>query len=190
MKNITAILLIILSALIFYMFVGPTYSSIQSRLADKAQYDEALNNSKKILDLRDQLLNKYNGFLPSDRARLEKFLPDQVNNIRLLIEVDSRARQYGLPLKNVNLSSVKSAVSSSPDTQNIDLTASPFNTVTLGFTVTGNYDSFLSFVKDLEKSLRVLDVTSIEFTPPAGKPTDPYDFAVSLNTYSYIKPQQ
>jgi len=189
MKNITAILLIILSALIFYMFIGPTYSVIQSRLADKAQYDQALNNSKKILDLRDQLLSKYNGFLPNDRARLEKFLPDQVNNIRLLIEVDSRARQYGLSLKDVSLGT-KNAAKSSVDSQNIDLTASPFNTVTLGFSVTGNYNSFLSFLKDLEKSLRVLDVTSIDFTPPADKPNDPYDFKVSLNTYSYINPQQ
>jgi uncharacterized membrane protein YqhA len=59
------------------------------------------------------------------------------------------------------------------------------------FTVTGKYESFLSFLKDLEQNLRVVDVKSIDFKVPnsivssSGKVTDTdiYDYSLEIQTY-------
>ena len=48
-------------------------------------------------------------------------------------------------------------------------------------TVTASYDNFIAFLKDLEKSLRLVDVVSLTFTAPESSPT--YDFTIGLKTY-------
>jgi len=184
MKNVIATLLIGVSIGLFYMFIGPTYSEIQSKRAEKAQYDDALNNSQEILALRDSLLSKYNSFLPGDLARLEKLLPDQINNVHLIIEIDSIASRYGMVIKDVRL--VSNETENSSEQQVLEVQTSPFGLASLSFRVTGSYDDYRAFVQDLEKSLRLIDITSVSFS--SEKETDVYDVETSFNTY-WLKQQ-
>ena len=50
-------------------------------------YNEALNNSKALEDKRDTLTAKYNTIDPNDLIKLQKLLPDNVDNIRLILEI-------------------------------------------------------------------------------------------------------
>ena len=66
-----------------------------------ASYDEALDNSKALEAERDKLTQKYNSFNPEDLSRLQKLLPDNVDNIRLILEIEKIASPYGMALKDV-----------------------------------------------------------------------------------------
>ncbi|HQM18670.1 MAG TPA: hypothetical protein PLY98_00930, partial [Candidatus Paceibacterota bacterium] len=59
------------------------------------------------------------------------------------------------------------------------------------FKVTGKYESFISFLKELEQNLRIVDVKSIDFKVPEaivssdGRVTenDIYDYTLKIETY-------
>ncbi|NDE67999.1 hypothetical protein EB052_00165, partial [bacterium] len=59
-------------------------------------------------------------------------------------------------------------------------TGNPYNTMSLTFNVTGKYQDFLDFLRDLEKSLRILDTTKISLS---ANDTGTYDYGVELRTY-------
>ncbi len=186
MKNLIAILLTVAAIGLFYSYVSPTYEEIKVLRAEKAEYDEALNNSQKVQDVRDELLGKYNGFPPNDLKRLEKLLPNSVDNIRLIIEVDGVAARYNMILKNVEVSAPPSDISS-PETSNRALQEKtiPYGTTKLSFEVAGTYEAYRNFIKDLEQSLRVVDIIGISFSVEKGEKDifNLYKFKTSVQTY-------
>lgn len=185
MKNATAILLILISVGLFYVFIDPTYAEIQKQLVEKGAYDEALNNSQKVMGIRDELLNKYNGFLPTDISRLMKLLPDQINNIRLIIEIDSVAARHNMAIRDVQLA--MNSATANPNNQTLEIISDPYGTGSITFKVSGTYEEFLLFVKDLEKSLRIIDIADIGFKSTTGsnssQAVDLYEYEMTFNTY-------
>ncbi len=187
MKNLIATLLIVAAIGLFYAYISPTYGEIKSLRTQKAEYDEALNNSQKVQDARDELLGKYNSFAPSDLKRLEKLLPNNIDNIRLILEIDSVASRYNMILKNVQVS-VATAVPGAKNQALPTVQAAPYGTAEFSFDVSGTYETYRSFVKDLEKSLRIIDITGVSFAASAAKGTsgeisDTFEFKTSLQTY-------
>lgn len=189
MKNVIALLLTISAGGLFYVYVSPTYEEIKSLRIEKAEYDEALTNSQKVQDAHDELLGKYNSFAPNDLKRLEKLLPNYVDNIRLIIEIDNVASRYNMILKNVQIS--VPAVSAGISDQGFPAETLPYGTTEFSFEVSGQYEAYRSFVKDLEYSLRIIDITGISFAvKDAEKNTkeekstfEIYDFKTSMRTY-------
>lgn len=193
MKNLIATILVIATIGLFYVYVSPTYGEITALRVEKAEYDEALNNSQKVQDARDELLGKYNSFATADLKRLEKLLPNYVDNIRLIIEIDSVASRYNMILKDVQVSVPAAPVGASGITSNVLLGEDvlPYGTTELSFSVLGPYETYRSFVKDLEKSLRIIDITGISFSADndakdASKEvasSGVFTFKTSLQTY-------
>src|SRR5258708_19181951 len=110
-KFIVPIILIGISITCFFTFTNPTYSEITSLKNTQASFNEALDNSKALENERDKLTTKYNSFDPESLARLQKFLPDNVDNIRLILEIEKIASPYGMALKDVKYDSTNTAVS-------------------------------------------------------------------------------
>lgn len=183
MKNLIALSLTVAAIGLFYVYVSPTYEEIKALRIEKAEYDEAINNSQKVQDARDELLVKYNGFAPNDLKRLEKLLPNYVDNIRLIIEVDSIASRYNMILKNVQIS--VPAAPTGISNQALPTDTLPYGTTDFSFEVSGPYEAYRSFTKDLEYSLRVIDITGITFSADKDQKDvfDRYDFKTSLQTY-------
>jgi Tfp pilus assembly protein PilO len=111
--------------------------------------------------VRDQLLAKYNSFSPQDLSKLQSVLPDNVDNIRLIIDIDNIASQHGLSLSNVQLGDLSG--SSAQSSGAVGASSGPVGSVEVGFTVTTDYNTFLAFLQDLQHSLRIIDVDSITF---------------------------
>jgi Tfp pilus assembly protein PilO len=184
MNFITPIILIIISFAVFFGYVDPAYRvdkplenkmSIKSLLAEDAEYQSALNNTTEIRKKRDSLVEKRGAINPNDLTRLEKLLPDNIDNIRLVIDIKQIAENYTLTLKNIKLDA---AVKEDPSRLGQD--NNKYGTVGLTFSVSSSYDNFQNFLADLEKSLRLVDITELSVT---GNDTGIYDFTVSLKTY-------
>lgn len=157
-KAILPIILVGAAVLLFFTFIDPTYKKVQAVQAEVLRYDDALNKSKELQSIRDQLLAKYNTFSTDDLKRLELLLPDNVDNIRLVLDVDTVASKYGMVIKNLQFSSAPTGDGSfSPDQNEI-------KSVDLSFSVSAEYEEFLSFIKDLQDSLRIIDIVEIDFS--------------------------
>ncbi|MCA9353563.1 hypothetical protein KC842_01695 [Candidatus Nomurabacteria bacterium] len=195
MRFILPILLIVGSVLAFVGFTRPMYEEIKTMKVEALAYDEALQNARELQEIRDALAEKYSNFNDSDLDRVEKLLPDNVDSIRLIIEIERIAAQYGMIVKEVSYAS--------PDKEETDANGAPIGKITpaelaylnrdysestLSFSTEGSYENFLAFLSDLESSLRVVDVTDVSFsslytTTQAGVVNDSYKYSFSIKTY-------
>src|SRR6185437_14911262 len=74
---------------LFVVYTNPTYQATKALAAQVSAYNSALDKSKELRAVRDQLLSKRNTFAPSDVQKLEELLPDNVDNIRLIIDINN-----------------------------------------------------------------------------------------------------
>ncbi|MDO8594714.1 MAG: type 4a pilus biogenesis protein PilO [bacterium] len=190
MSNLISLLLILASFGVLFGYVQPTYGdatgsavlteqSIVELKETMAGYADALNKTKEIEKERTGLLQKYNEIPLADRSRLEKLLPDHIDSVRLIIDINTIAAQYGMTLRNIGLTDGKS-VSSKASGSTIGPKDDKVKGVELKFSVSGAYNEFRSFMKDLEQSLRLVDVESVNFS--AGD-EDTYTYTLSIVTY-------
>ncbi len=175
MSNIISIVLVLASVGAFFGYIDPTYKDIKDLGEERAGYTRALNNSKQLQEEKEKFLQKYNSIAFSDRDKLLKLLPDHIDNVRLIIDIDEMARKYNIPIGNFDASA------SSDTSAVIGANQAPYGTLTMSFSITASYSTFLTFMRDLERSLRILDITSIGFS--ASDTGQVYDYNVTIKTY-------
>ncbi|MCI0619679.1 type 4a pilus biogenesis protein PilO [Candidatus Wolfebacteria bacterium] len=175
MRLITPIILILAATALYIWYINPTYADVRTLRTEEAQYDAALTRSQELIAVRDALLTTYNAFPTRELERLQRMLPDHVDNVRLILDIDNIAAQYGMALQNI---SIGEAASRGGD---IGADTSPTGAITLSFTVRAPYDSFQNFLMDLEDSLRIVDVTELSFA--TADETGLTGYTVTLRTY-------
>ena len=190
MELIFSIILILSSIGIFFGYVDPHYKGSATQNPsdystygtaalhqELAKYQDVAQSSNSIVAERDLLVKKRNTISDTDQARLEKLLPSNIDNIRLIIEISNIAQGRNLVAKNISVGDVNAAATSQ---NSIGQNNQQYGTLSLKFTVNASYPTFLSFLQDLENNLRLVDITNISFSS-----TDNgfYDFTVTLNTY-------
>ena len=189
-KYLTSAILIGISVTVFLFFTKSLYTSIQDLRAQQSIYNEALNNSKDLENERDKLTAKYNAISLDDLARIKKLLPDSVDNIRLILEIERLALPYGMVLKDVQYNAAQSATTNGAVAVGGSGREAKggYGSWDLEFSVTGTYNNFINFTKTLENNLRIVDISSIQFASASGiglnkSGTETYRFAYKIKTY-------
>lgn len=192
------IILIIASVGLFLGFTKKQYETIRSLKSEATQYDNALQKSKELLKKRDELIEIKNSIDPIDLEKLDKLLPNDVNNTKLILEIQNLANnKHGLgfedpksdPNNKVVSTSEGTTSSGSPDKKvatstnpkDISQSLKEYGAFDLEFTVVGTYEKFIAFIQDLEKSLRIVDIQSIDITPKEGSTILKY--VIKIKTY-------
>lgn len=180
MRFILPIILIVAAIGLFVAYIDPQYQVVKGLSAQAAEYDDALSKAKELRTTRDQLLSKSNTFTTEDKQRLARAVPDNVDNIRLIIDINNIASRHGLALKSISVSEVSES-SQARSALAVGNSGDPLGSVTVAFTVAADYDTFNAFLRDLEHSLRIVDVESLEFdSPTQGTQAD---YSLSIRTY-------
>ena len=136
-------------------------------------------------------------------------LPNTVDNIQLILEIQEEASKRGIIVKNVEFEPEQFAEQTAEDvvlpegdtagnSTSRDRATTTRRSATLEdnkdyeafeleFSVEGSYDDFVSFMKLMERSLRLVDINSISFTPGTSEKdkvyTDDYKYLFRINTY-------
>ncbi len=176
-KTLTPIILLLASIAIFMFVIDPKYQEIQAKRTKLAQYEEALGKSKDLTNRRIELSAKYKAITDDDRVRLSKMLPNAVDNVRLILDINSIANRHGMTIRNTKIDQGPTL-----DEKNNPLIVDErkYGSIGLGFSVTSSYNDFINFLSDLEHSLRITDIVSLSLrTQKVGT----YDFTVDLKTY-------
>ncbi|MDE2071274.1 MAG: hypothetical protein KGI70_00885 [Patescibacteria group bacterium] len=177
-KFILPIMLVAAGVGLFILWTSPQYATAQGIKNQTAAYDDALAKSAELKGLRDQLLSKYNTFSTDDIKKLTRVLPDNVDNIRLIIDINNIASRHNLTLKNVQLGAVSDSSQSRSATA-VGSSGDPVGSVQVGFAVNASYDDMITFVTDLEHSLRLIDIQKLDFNAPSDNgPTTDYTFTI------------
>lgn len=157
--------------------------------ASNNEYVTAIKNAKSLIDVRNKVLDDYNKLAPDDRVKLDKFVPKSIDNIRLIIDLNNVALRYGFALKGIQAtaSNTNTNTDTAPNIADPALTMNPsavsapvLDTVVVSFGVSAPYQQFISFLQDLEASLRILDISSLSVT---ASDSGVYDWKIELKTY-------
>ncbi len=164
MKYFFSLLLIAVSITTFIVLIKPEYDTLQENRQALATAQANLETAAKLARSRDELLLRYNSISKTDLDNLKTLLPDSVDNIRLIIQIDSLAKKNGLSsLRNVDYQTDQGA--STTGVQDPAAPKRPYGEFVISFQISGQYKNFLAFLSDLEQNLRLVDVTNIEFAP-------------------------
>lgn len=174
-KILIPIILILAAIGLFFGYIDPTYKDVQGILEKQEELDLALNKSKELQAIRDKLLSRYNTFSTNNLERLTKLLPDNVDNVRLVLDIDNIASKYNMRIKSVAVKQARNR-----DTEVIGPTEEQYESVVLAFSVTSSYEDIMSFMRDLEDSLRIVDIDEFSLNKSVG---DLYEYNISIRTY-------
>lgn len=180
-RTLISLVCLVAAGAIFFMYTQPTYDSVKKVNTQVAQYDAALSKASELQQRKQQLLSVYNTFDPSDIERLQKLLPDHVDNIRLILDLDSLAGKHAMAIQNVAVSSAASAQSQTSTLGSVSASKQHYDSLTIKFTTQASYETFQQFLTDLEESLRIVDLISLSIT----RTSDPsvYTYDITLRTY-------
>lgn len=203
MKSILSIILLLAAALLFFFFTKPKIDVLQAQQLEVQRLEAAISNAKKLDSRIDALTKIKNGISNADREKMQAMLPDNVENVKLIIDFDKMLQamveergtanryktdgQQGL----ISIESPKITQATGVNQFNSNIDSSKLGVANLAFTVSLTYSDFIEFLNRIEHSKRIMDIESIDFTAPSDLGTaanalnvDPvYTFNVSLKTY-------
>jgi Tfp pilus assembly protein PilO len=177
MKNTTALFLLVLSVGLFYTFTSPTYGDAQNLAITASEQKDVLQNISRIIETRDKLLVSYNSVSRAEIERLSKVLPQNVDTVRLAYELDIIAGKYGITVGQVAIDT-----QSEQNANQVVLAGSGdyYKRALVRVKFVSTYQNFRNFLADVEKSLRIMDVRSVNFrTAESGL----YEHEILIETY-------
>lgn len=189
------IILVGIAGTLFFTFTNPIYNDVSGLRAEVASYNEALANSKALENERDKLTAKFNSINVEDLNKLEKLMPENVDNIRLILEIEKIATPYNMVLKDVKYNTADTNTTNKTEkvVQGGSTKVAPkdYGIFDLEFSTVGSYSNFLNFTRDLESNLRIVDISSVVFAVNAtntavGAKTavpDVYTYNFKIRTY-------
>lgn len=159
---------------------GDVAGGILALRDEKIILDKAIDDARLLKERISELDTKLSQISADQIKRLDTFLPESIDGVQLVVDVNNIAKRSGLAIDDVDLRENQSR------SHNLEVDTSTLSDpkavpVTLSFVTNGSYGQIRSFISDLAKSLRIMDLSTLSFTVNDEKPTTKYNF--SLTTY-------
>lgn len=204
-KLLTPIIGIVVALGLFFTYVQPTFQDVKAVQNETMQYAEAVNRASELQQRIAELRSQQSAIALSDLERLEAFLPDRINEVALLIDLDALATNSNLSLSEISVEKPEeedsdAAAQALPTDAETDSSFEPvpefgntpnsalsgqYTTLDISFTVTGTYNDFREFLSNLEQSLVLMEVVKINFSDTEG---DLVPFDLTIRFYSLNAP--
>jgi len=176
-KALISLFLIAGAAVMFFTESKNYFSEIKVLRKQVSSYNETINTAKKVSISIDKTLGEYNAISQENVDRINKMVPSGAESMKLIIQIDDMMRKNGLSLTSIDSKDAIDKKSAPGASKNSNLSAEQ---ILLSMKAQGSYESFHSFVKKLEKSLRLMDVNSVKISP-VGQ--DDYLFSIEAVSY-------
>ncbi len=198
MSRLIPFIAIVFAIALFFLYIKPTYSGpISSTRTQIQSFDNALAAAERFQQKEAQLAQAQAQIPADSLARLKEFLPDGVDNVQLILDMDALAARSGVTLADFSIQGEDSgdgsqdaaAAPSNPDPMSgqplgesgLGLTSSsPVESLNLTFKATGTYEAFRTFLAGMENSLRPLDVMDVTVDESE---TGVYTYNVTVRIY-------
>lgn len=179
MNTTNSLVLILISFGLFFLFGKPAFSDINILREEKAKYNAAIDQINLLESKKNELLAKLNAIPASDREKMETFLPTKEGLVRLIADIDGIASKHGIGIQSADFGETKTDLSRSVS----EIPAvKAYNTKTLNITFSADYNNLAKFLVDLEKSLRILDIRTIDFSV-GNLSSERYQYKISAEVY-------
>lgn len=179
MSRILPIIALILSAVIFFAYIGPTWSGkiASAKAAIKAD-DETQVIVNQYKKQEGQLANEKDSIDPTSYDLLTTFLPDSVDNVGLILDLNALATRSQLSLSSINVA--MNGVNANSNGTLPAAGADPYGSVNLSLSAVGTFSALQDFLAGIEKSARLLDIQNLSVK---GSDTGVYTYTMSIRLY-------
>lgn len=165
---------------IFFGYVNPTWSGSIATTKDAiALDDQALAAAADYAKQQNTLASARNEIDTADLDRLDSFLPDSVDNVGLILDLNALAARSGFSLANIDVLS-STAGAAAPQGGLPDAQMNPVGSVDLSLSAVGTYAASQAFLSGVERSARLLDIRDIVVK---GSDTGVYNYQMVLRFY-------
>jgi hypothetical protein len=169
--------LIVIAGAIFFMFGKPQLAGLESLNLQKESYNQSIEDLTRGEEVKNALLAKLDSVPVEDLKKVDTILPEKPNIVALVSEIDSIASKRGILIRNINSGgqgNFSAGVGEVAPQRN-------YNSLTLTFDFDSNYENLKYFLTELESSLRLLDVRSVNFS--GSDKAGMQNYKVSLDVY-------
>ncbi|OHB15292.1 MAG: hypothetical protein A2431_01550 [Candidatus Zambryskibacteria bacterium RIFOXYC1_FULL_39_10] len=177
MSNTTLLIYFLLTIAVGYAFAYPSVGEISALMTEKEKQESTLVMMTEIEAKKNELLTKYNKISSEDKKYIETVLPDSLDFVKLISQIDAVGSKYGL---SVDKTSFRQTDSAQGETVSEAGPQKPYQSAIISFSFNGSYSQFNSFMNDLGQSLRILDIKSLKLT---GADNGVYSYNVEFEVY-------
>ena len=182
------VILIIIAVGLYFTYISPTYTQKILPLKEEiARSDAALAAAEEFKQKEAQITTERSAIPADGIARLQAYLPDGVDNVQLVLDLNALASRSGIALSNFKIkdNSVTSVANGQPNQQPgqqvLSTNGKVSDSLDLSVTATGTYSAFRSFLFGIEHSLRPLDITEMKVS---DSKTGVYSYDMTIRIYS------
>lgn len=178
-KTIFPIILIVAAGFVYYFFISPAYANIQKIQETQTEYSQMLQKIDDLQKRLHSLQTKIDSFPEKQRDRLKEMLPLSINNVEFILELSKRAKMNDIEMHGLSIAKKESGSEEKPGAE----------TMVVRFSTESDYATLLGFIKNIEKSLRLLDIEKVGLNETSsfsgGVPTSSgeYSYSITLSTY-------
>lgn len=170
-KSIIGIILLLFGASLVYFFGLPAFNSIAELRSQSEVLVTVIERTESLNQSVANLFANYQTISSNDISSLDILVPNQIDNVKLILEIQQLAEKYGLAVQTIDVSSLG-------DNR---LAEQNINSVSFSADVAGFYDDFVDFLIALERSQRLIDINSVSFS--AKDSEEGYRYSLSVTTY-------
>lgn len=211
-RPILYIIVIVVSLGFALLNVHPAYSHMEILRTSLKSLNSTSNSTDKIRELMDQTEKELSKVDPINLERFNVFLPETIDEVRFINNLSHLGILNGIILEDISVEKTEKSPMSfnkksidspsgvgTPESFMISsVRASPekkYVTTKAKFSFSASYKGALVFFDDIEKSLGLINITALSFSPQeqkggfrAGSAAMLYRYTVGLETYSLHSP--
>lgn len=165
---------------LYFLFISPTWLSIQALQQKEIEFDGALSQARQVESLLSKLESSYTNISREDLKSLELILPTEIDTTRIVKNIANIAQRHDIRFTEIGLLQPERK---RDESQGYALPQS------ITFDVAARYDAFISFLIDVEQSLQISDIAKLQFETAAENldSVNPNEkiYVLTLDFYSF-----
>lgn len=179
-STLLSILVFIVGISLIFFFVLPIWDEISILKLKKEEIGKEVDSLRSIIIHIDDLSAKYNQ-ASADLDKLALAIPSDQQLPELLIQFEEMVKRNGLVTTGIKLENTEEAPKDQIGARR------NIKSLSVSVSVDGSYSGFKGFLEDIEKNVRMMDVSAISFTKPTDEKSEVAKFSVKLNSYYLAK---
>jgi len=217
-KPLVSFLALLISIAFVYFMVRPAYLRMQDHRVDKASLEDTLKKIDTVRAIIEDTSASLAGVSEAEKKRFEVFLPDDFDEIRFANNLQRIGATKGIVLSNIKVESPTPSLEMSlagkagfsrgventfslgrpvPGGQAItasgqSVESKKYQNIKASFSFTAPYSTFLLLLDSIEKSLGLINITSLSLTPVRTESStrhrspvvEQFQFTVDIETYA------
>lgn len=165
-------LILLLGAILIGVFyLRPEWKRFQELRVSTERLQQLSSEFDELIKNRDAFVDLINTVSKTDLDNIDKALPKGSQAGEVLVTLENLVGRHGIILQSIGLTAGRepaTKISSSPSigSASVVSTAVPASAIKefpVDLNLTGSYDSIKNFLSEIEKNLRITDVTSLSF---------------------------